>query len=128
VVTRRSEFRKAKAEARLKLVDGLLKAIIDIDKVIKIIRGSEDAGVAKDALIKGFKLTDEQATYILDMPLRRLTKMSKLELETEQKELKAAITKLKALLASDEAIRAQVSAELTEVSKNFGTPRRTKIA
>ena len=78
VVKRRSEFRKAKAEARLKLVDGLLKAIIDIDKVIKIIRGSEDAAVAKEALIKGFKLTDEQATYILDMPLRRLTKMSKI--------------------------------------------------
>jgi DNA gyrase/topoisomerase IV subunit A len=112
----------------LKLVDGLLKAIIDIDKVIKIIRGSEDATAAKDALIKGFKLTDEQATYILDMPLRRLTKMSKLELETEQKELKAAITKLKALLASEAAIKAQVSDELTEVSKNFGTPRRTKVA
>lgn len=128
VVKRRSEFRKAKAEARLKLVDGLLKAIIDIDKVIKIIRGSEDAAVAKESLIKSFKLTDEQATYILDMPLRRLTKMSKLELETEQKELKAAITKLKALLASEDAIKAQVSEELTEVAKNFGTPRRTKIA
>ena len=128
VVKRRSEFRKAKAEARLKLVDGLLKAIIDIDKVIKIIRGSEDAAVAKEALIKGFKLNDEQATYILDMPLRRLTKMSKLELETEQKELKSAITKLKALLASEDAIKAQVSDELTEVSKNFGTPRRTKVA
>jgi DNA gyrase/topoisomerase IV subunit A len=128
VIRRRSEFRKAKAEARLKLVDGLLKAIIDIDKVIKIIRGSQDATVAKDGLIKSFKLTDEQATYILDMPLRRLTKMSKLELETEQKELKAAITKLKALLASEDAIKAQVSDELTEVSKNFGTPRRTKVA
>ena len=76
----------------------------------------------------GFKLTDEQATYILDMPLRRLTKMSKLELETEQKELKSEITKLKALLASEDAIKAQVSDELTEVSKNFGTPRRTKVA
>jgi DNA gyrase subunit A len=54
--------------------------------------------------------------------------MSKLELETEQKELKAAITKLKALLASEDAIKAQVSDELTEVSKNFGTPRRTKVA
>ena len=128
VVTRRSNFRKDRANSRLTLVDGLLKAIIDIDKVVKIIRGSDDAAVAKASLMKSFKLTDEQATYILDMPLRRLTKMSKLELETEQKELKAAITKLKALLASEAAIKAQVSDELTEVSKNFGTPRRTKVA
>jgi DNA gyrase/topoisomerase IV subunit A len=128
VVRRRSEFRKAKAQSRLTLVEGLLKAIIDIDKVIKIIRGSDDAAVAKEALIKGFKLTDEQANYILDMPLRRLTKMSKLELETEQKELTTTIAALKKLLSSEENIKAQVSAELTEVSKNFATPRRTRIA
>jgi DNA gyrase/topoisomerase IV subunit A len=118
VVKRRSEFRKAKAEARLLLVDGLLKAIIDIDKVIKIIRGSEDASAAKDALIKNFKLKDEQAVYILDMPLRRLTKMSKLELDTE----------LTALLKSEEAIKAKVSEEVSEVGKNFGTARRSRIA
>ncbi|MSW35565.1 MAG: hypothetical protein F2843_03995, partial [Actinobacteria bacterium] len=128
VVRRRSEFRKAKATARLTLVDGLLKAIIDIDKVIKIIRGSDDAQEAKVELIKSFKLNDEQATYILDMPLRRLTKMSKIELETESKELKAAIAKLNALLKSEEAIKAQVATELDEVSKAFATPRRTTIA
>jgi DNA gyrase/topoisomerase IV subunit A len=127
VVRRRSEFRKAKATARLTLVDGLLKAIIDIDKVIKIIRGSDDAHEAKVELIKSFKLNDEQATYILDMPLRRLTKMSKIELETESKELKAAIAKLNALLKSEEAIKAQVATELDEVSKAFATPRRTTI-
>ena len=127
VVRRRSEFRKAKAEGRLTLVDGLLKAIIDIDKVIKIIRGSEDAQAAKDALIKGFKLSDEQATYILDMPLRRLTKVSKLELETEQKQLSETIAALKKLLSSEANIKAQVSAELTAVSKSFVTPRRTRI-
>ena len=91
-------------------------------------RGSDDAAVAKDSLIKSFKLTDEQATYILDMPLRRLTKMSKLELETEQKELKSVITKLKSLLASEESIKAQVSEELSQVAKEHGTPRRTKIS
>jgi DNA gyrase/topoisomerase IV subunit A len=128
VIRRRSEFRKAKAESRLNLVDGLLKAIIDIDKVIKLIRAAQDAPEAKAALIKAYKLSDEQATYILDMPLRRLTKLSKLELETEQKDLKAIVTKLKALLASEEAIKAQVSLELDEVSKNFATPRRTRIA
>jgi DNA gyrase/topoisomerase IV subunit A len=127
VVRRRSAYRLEKAQARLTLVDGLLKAIIDIDKVIKIIRASEDASTAKADLIKSFNLTDEQATYILDMPLRRLTKMSKLELETEQKELSATIKALKTLLESEEAIRKQVSAELTEVAKNFATPRRSRI-
>jgi DNA gyrase/topoisomerase IV subunit A len=127
VVRRRSEFRKAKAEGRLGLVDGLLKAIIDIDKVIKIIRGSDDAAAAKDKLIKDFKLNDEQATYILDMPLRRLTKMSKIELETEQKELKSTIAELTKLLKSEDAIKAQVSAELTAVGKSYAAPRRTRI-
>ena len=127
VVRRRSEFRKAKAEGRLNLVEGLLKAIIDIDKVIKIIRAAEDAAEAKEALIKRFKLSDEQATYILDMPLRRLTKMSKLELESEEKSLKATIAALKKILASEESIKAQVSLELTEASKSFATPRRTRI-
>ena len=127
VVRRRSEFRKAKAEGRLSIVDGLLKAIIDIDKVIKIIRGSDDATTAKASLIKDFKLNDEQATYILDMPLRRLTKMSRLELESEQKELKAAIAELVTLLKSEENIKKQVSTELTAVGKSFATPRRTKI-
>lgn len=127
VVRRRSEFRKAKATSRLTLVDGLLKAIIDIDKVIKIIRGSDDASAAKEKLIKDFKLNDEQATYILDMPLRRLTKMSKIELETESKELKKTIAELTALLKSEETIKAQVALELTEVGKAFATPRKTRI-
>ena len=127
VVRRRSEFRKAKAQARLTLVDGLLKAIIDIDKVIKIIRSSDDASTAKESLIKGFKLNDEQATYILDMPLRRLTKMSKLELENEQKELAKTIAALVALLKSEENIKKQVSDELTAVGKSFAIPRRTRI-
>ena len=128
VITRRSHFRKDKATARLRLVDGLLKAIVDIDKVIKIIRGSDDATIAKESLMKTFKLTDEQATYILDMPLRRLTKISKLELETEQKELTAQIAALTALLGSDEAVRKAVADELTIVAKNFATPRRSHIA
>jgi DNA gyrase/topoisomerase IV subunit A len=128
VVTRRSNFRKDKAASRLNLVDGLLKAIIDIDKVVKIIRGSDDANEAKASLMKSFKLTDEQATYILDMPLRRLTKMSKIELETEQKELKSTISKLTALLKSDEALRKQVADELSEVEAKYATPRRTLIA
>ncbi len=127
VVRRRSEFRKEKAEKRLNLVEGLIKAIVDIDKVIKIVRGSEDANEAKAALIKQFKLSDEQATYILDMPLRRLTKMSKLELDTESKELKAAIAALKKILGSEEEIKKLISEELTSLAKEHATPRKTKI-
>jgi DNA gyrase/topoisomerase IV subunit A len=128
VVTRRSNFRKEKAATRLNLVEGLLKAIIDIDKVVKIVRGSDDAAEAKAGLIKAFKLTDEQATHILDMPLRRLTKMSKIELEGEQKTLKSEIAALTALLKSDEALRSKVSEELAAVASKFTTPRRTVIA
>ena len=127
VVRRRSEFRQSKAQLRLHLVDGLLKAIIDIDKVIKIIRASDDAATAKAALIKSFKLSEEQVTYILDMPLRRLTKISKLELVTEQKELSVAIAALKKLLSSQAAIKKQVSDELSAVAKDFGTPRRSRL-
>ena len=128
VVTRRSTFRKEKASARLTLVEGLLKAIVDIDKVVKIVRGSEDAAEAKATLIKTFKLTDDQANHILDMPLRRLTKMSKIELDAEAKTLKSEISALTALLKSEAALRAKVSEELDEVAKRFATPRRTVIA
>jgi DNA gyrase/topoisomerase IV subunit A len=127
VMRRRSTFRKAKAQARLNLVDGLLKALVDIDKVIKLIRASEDATVAKAGLIKSFKLSDEQATYILDMPLRRLTKMSKVELETEGKELKATIATLTAILKTEESIKTKVSEELSEIEKKYASPRRTRL-
>jgi len=127
VVRRRSTFRKAKAQSRLNLVDGLLKAIVDIDKVIKIIRASEDASIAKASLIKTFKLSDEQVTYILDMPLRRLTKMSKIELESEAKELKATISSLTAILKTEESIKAKVSEELSEIEKKYASPRRTRL-
>ena len=128
VVTRRSTFRKEKASARLTLVEGLLKAIVDIDKVVKIVRGSEDAAEAKATLIKTFKLTDDQANHILDMPLRRLTKMSKIELDAEAKTLKSEISALTALLKSEAALKARVSEELDEVAKRFASPRRTVIA
>ncbi len=75
--------------------------------------------VAKEALIKGFKLKDEQATYILDMPLRRLTKVSKLELETEQKELGQTIALLKTLLSSEEKIKTQVSGRINNDIQEF---------
>ena len=127
VVTRRSEFRLGKAKDRLHLVDGLLLAIVDIDKVIKIIRGSEDAQAAREKLIKTFKLSEIQANYILDMPLRRLTKTSKIELEAEQAELNKTIAELKAILASDKKLKKIVSDELKDIGEKFATVRRTKL-
>ena len=83
VVRRRSAYRRGRAADRLHLVEGLLTAILDIDEVIQLIRASDNAEQARERLISVFDLTEIQANYILDMPLRRLTKFSKLELDKE---------------------------------------------
>jgi DNA gyrase subunit A len=127
VVRRRSTFRRGKAADRLHLVDGLLIAILDIDEVIQVIRSSDNAAAAKERLISVFDLTEVQADYILDMPLRRLTKFSKLELEKEKTELERTIEMLDAILADEKMLRKVVSDELAEVAKTYGTPRRTVL-
>ncbi|WP_067436470.1 DNA gyrase/topoisomerase IV subunit A [Nocardioides jensenii] len=127
VVRRRTVFRRGKAVDRLHLVDGLLIAILDIDEVIQVIRGSDNAVAAKERLIEIFELSEIQADYILDMPLRRLTKFSRLELEKEQEELRRTIEELDAILADEKLLRKVVSDELAEVAKTYGTPRRTVL-
>jgi DNA gyrase subunit A len=127
VVRRRSEHRRTKASDRLHLVEGLLIAIVDIDEVIELIRASENAAEAKDRLMSVFDLTEVQANYILDMPLRRLTKFSRIELETESDELRSRIDELSTLLNDDSTLRTAVSAELAEVSSALGSPRRTTL-
>ncbi|MDP3892806.1 DNA topoisomerase (ATP-hydrolyzing) subunit A, partial [Nocardioides sp.] len=127
VVRRRSIFRRTKAADRLHLVDGLLIAILDIDEVIQLIRSSDNAGEAKERLITVFELTGTQADYILDMPLRRLTRFSKLELDKEKAELEQTIEELDAIIADDTLLRRVVSDELAEVAKTYGTPRRTVL-
>ncbi|MEO5711788.1 MAG: DNA topoisomerase (ATP-hydrolyzing) [Nocardioidaceae bacterium] len=127
VVRRRSVFRRTRTADRLHLVQGLLVAILDIDEVIQLIRSSDNAEQAKARLIDVFDLSDVQATYILDMPLRRLTKFSKLELDKEAAELQATIDELDAILGDDRLLRKVVSDELTDVAKTYGTPRRTVL-
>ncbi len=127
VVRRRSAYRRSRAEDRLHLVQGLLVAILDIDEVIQLIRASDDAAQARERLMTVFDLTDTQTTYILDMPLRRLTKFSRLELEKERDELTATIETLTALLDDEGLLRKTVSDELAEVAKAHGTPRRTVL-
>ncbi|MEU3271516.1 DNA topoisomerase IV subunit A [Saccharomonospora sp. NPDC006951] len=127
VVTRRTRYRKRKREERLHLVEGLLKALLDIDKVIRLIRQSENAQAAKDGLMKRFKLSDIQATYILDTPLRRLTKYDKIELEDEQDRLREEIAELSKILDDESVLKKVVSQELAKVAKEFSTERRTGL-
>lgn len=127
VVRRRSAYRRGKAADRLHLVEGLLTAILDIDEVIQLIRSSDNAEMARGRLIEVFDLTEVQANYILDMPLRRLTRFSKLELDKEAEELRRTIEELDEILGDDQRLRAVVSEELAEVAKTYGTPRRTVL-
>ncbi|MDQ4084581.1 MAG: DNA topoisomerase IV subunit A [Actinomycetota bacterium] len=127
VVRRRSQFRRRKAEDRLHLVEGLLVAILDIDEVIALIRSSDNAEQARSRLMQVFDLTEVQASYILDMPLRRLTKFSRIELEKEQSELQRTIAELTAILDDEALLRQVVSDELAETAKQHGTPRRTVL-
>ncbi|MFJ4747294.1 DNA gyrase/topoisomerase IV subunit A [Streptomyces albogriseolus] len=127
VVRRRSEFRRGKKRDRLHLVEGLLTALLDIDEVIRLIRSSENSAQAKQRLIEHFSLSDVQTQYILDTPLRRLTKYDRIELEAEKDRLNAEIEELTRILESDAELRKLVSAELAAVAKEFGDDRRTLL-
>ena len=127
VTKRRSENRLGKKLARLHLVEGLLKAIFSIDEVIKIIRAANEVDDARKKLMQKFTLSEIQAEYILELKLRRLTKFSKLELDTEGKTLAQEIAALKKILSSDKTLRDVVTAELQEVSDKYGDDRRTTI-
>ncbi|EYR63120.1 DNA topoisomerase IV subunit A [Actinotalea ferrariae CF5-4] len=125
VVRRRSAHRLARRQERLHLVEGLLVAILDIDEVIQVIRTSDTAEVARGRLMGVFDLSEAQAEYILELRLRRLTKFSRLELEKEAEQLRAEIAELEAILGDERRLRAVVSAEMSDVARTFGTPRRT---
>ncbi|MEU9370540.1 DNA topoisomerase IV subunit A [Streptomyces avermitilis] len=127
VVRRRSEFRRGKKRDRLHLVEGLLVALLDIDEVIRLIRSSENSAQAKERLIEHFSLSEVQTQYILDTPLRRLTKFDRIELESERDRLNGEIDELTGILESDAELRKLVSGELAAVAKKFGTDRRTVL-
>lgn len=127
VVRRRSEFRRRKALERLHLVEGMLLAMVDIDEVIQVIRTSDDADAAKNRLMAVFDLDEIQAQYILDLRLRRLTRMSRIELEAERDELKRRIEELERILASSQELDRVVVTEMDDVVAKHGTPRRTVL-
>src|SRR5699024_3370688 len=105
----------------------LLIAILDIDEVIQVIRSSDDSEQARARLRDVFDLSEPQAEYILELRLRRLTKFSRIELETERDKLQQEIAELKELLADDALLRAQVARELDAAAEAYGTPRRTML-
>jgi DNA gyrase subunit A len=127
VVRRRSTFRLRKRKDRLHLVEGLLVAIVDIDEVIQVIRSSDDAAEARGRLQSVFDLSEPQASYILDLQLRRLTRFSRIELESEKSELEAEIAALEEILGDEGRLRSVVSEEMSEVAAAYGTPRRTVL-
>ena len=129
VITRRSQYRLDKAKERNHILEGRLKALNVIDDIIKVIRASEDANAAKAALMeKKFGFTERQAIDILDMQLRQLTKLSRIDLETEQKELRTKIKELTAILEDDKVLRGVISTELKKVRDTFANPRVCQIA
>jgi DNA gyrase subunit A len=127
IVRRRSEFDLARAKERAHILEGLLKAIDNLDEVIRIIRRSADADAAKEALMKRFRFSDAQATAILDMPLRRLARLEREKLEAEYKEKKALIKYLEDLLKDPKKILGVIRDELHKLKERYGDARRTQI-
>ena len=127
VVVRRTKFDLARAEERAHILEGLMIALNKIDAVIKVIKASKDKDVARDSLMKTFKLSDRQSVAILEMRLQSLANLERLKIETELTEKQKLIAELKALLASPKKIFNVIKDELKEVKEKFGDERRTKI-
>jgi len=128
VITRRSKFELEKARARAHVLDGLLIALANLDEVIDTIRKSPDADAAMQRLIQRFKLSEIQAQAILDMQLRRLAALERKNIETEAKEIKDRIASLEELLADPKKILGLIKTDMRTVVKDYGDPRRTRIA
>ena len=127
VIKRRAEFDLAKAKARAHILEGYLVALKNLDEVINIIRSASDVETARAKLMKRYKLTELQATAILDLQLRRLAALERKKIETEYKEVSAVIKELTTLLKSPKLMRGVVADELLKVKAQYGDRRRTQI-
>ena len=128
VVTRRTQFRLDKAKDRGHILEGRIKALNVIDQIIKLIRESEDAGAAKDALMtKPYEFSERQAIDILDMQLRQLTRLSRIDLEKELGDVQERIKEYEEILGSDVKLRGVIKDEMSEVREKFATERICKI-
>ena len=127
VVTRRTRYDLNKAEERAHILQGLLIALDNIDEVIRIIRASRSAAIAKESLMERFTLTDVQAQAIVDMRLRALTGLEREKIEAEYAELQKKISELKAILADENLLLGVIKKELEEIRDKYADPRRTSI-
>ncbi len=128
VITRRTQFRLDRARRREHILEGRIKALDVIDEVIALIRGSDDATAAKEGLMaEPFEFSELQAVDILDMQLRQLTRLSRIDLETELEDVRATIGELEAVLADDALLRRVIKDELTAIREEFATPRVCQI-
>jgi DNA gyrase subunit A len=127
VIVRRTKFELEQAEKRAHILEGYIIALDNIDEVIKLIRKSKDVQTAKEGLMKRFKLSDIQATAILEMRLQRLTGLERKKIEDEYKELLKTIERLKRILVSEDLRKQIISDELAELKERFGDERRTAI-
>lgn len=127
VITRRTNTRLQRRLARIHLIEGLRTAVLNLDEVIEVIRSSDTAAEAGQRLKAVFDLSELQAEYILELRLRRLTRFSLLELDAEADELNREIAKLSAILSSDRELLKVVDAELTEVAREYGDARRSRL-
>jgi DNA gyrase subunit A len=126
-ITRETKFDLDKAIDRLEIVNGLLRALEDIDNIIALIKGSENAAAAKENLIKKYQFTENQAKAILAMRLSSLAKLEKVELEQEAKELENKIKDLKDILANEDRQKSILKSRLGDLVKKYGDPRRTEL-
>jgi DNA gyrase subunit A len=128
VVTRRSEFRLRKAEARAHIVEGLIKALDMLDAIIATIRASDDRSAARQALmVAPYEFSEEQANHILDMTLGRLTRLGRAELDEEMEKLRETIAALQAILGDDVKLKAVIAEEMSAIRTKFANPRRSQI-
>jgi DNA gyrase subunit A len=128
VIRRRSEFLLDKARKRAHILEGLIRALNVIDEIIAAIRAAEDQDAARTALMSDpFGFSEPQAQYILDLQLRRLTRLARIELEQELGEKRTEIAELEAILADEAKLRAVIKEEILAIKEKFANPRRSEI-
>ena len=128
VITRRSQFRLDKRLKRAHIVEGLIKALNVIDEIIALIRASEDKAAARLGLMaEPFEFSEEQAEHILDMRLSQLTRLARVDLDTELAKLREEIAELESILNDEAKLRSVIQTELADVKEKFATPRRAEI-
>ena len=127
IIRRRTQYNLTKAQQRLHIVEGLIKALSILDKVIKTIRASKNRKDAKENLVKEYNFTPEQAEAIVTLQLYRLTNTDVTELKKEQEQLNSRINEYQLILTNENELAKVLTKEIRAIKKEFGNPRRTKI-